>query len=337
MKNPNGYGSVVKLSGSRRKPYCARKTSGWNDKGYPIYMVIGYYAERTEAMIALAEYNRNPFDVDLAKITMKELFERWSARDFPKMSKSSASSHKSAFKHAAQLHNLPYKSIKAYQMQEVIDKCGCGYSTQGAIKNLFGQLDCYAMELDIIVKMNSSLIHAAPIPPSSKVPFTEEEIQSVWDIECQEWCDSVLFLLYTGFRIGEMLTIEKANVDLEQMTVKGGIKTKAGKDRIVPIHPRIQKFVKQRMTEPGKYLFSYNGKKLSTSQYYIFWNRVMDELKIHHTPHECRHTFRSRLDSAGANKVCIDLMMGHKSKEVGERVYTHKTIDELKEALNLVK
>lgn len=63
----------------------------------------------------------------------------------------------------------------------------------------------------------------------------------------------------------------------------------------------------------------------------------MDELKIHHTPHECRHTFRSRLDSAGANKVCIDLMMGHKSKEVGERVYTHKTIDELKEALNLVK
>ena len=176
MKNPNGYGSVVKLSGNRRKPYCARKTSGWNDKGYPIYMVIGYYAERTEAMIALAEYNRNPFDVDLAKITMKELFERWSVRDFPKMSKSSASSHKSAFKHAAQLHNLPYKSIKAYQMQEVIDKCGCGYSTQGAIKNLFGQLDCYAMELDIIVKMNSSLIHAAPIPPSSKLPFTEEEI-----------------------------------------------------------------------------------------------------------------------------------------------------------------
>ena len=46
MKNPNGYGSVVKLSGNRRKPYCARKTSGWNDKGYPIYSVIGYYANR---------------------------------------------------------------------------------------------------------------------------------------------------------------------------------------------------------------------------------------------------------------------------------------------------
>ena len=222
-------------------------------------------------------------------------------------------------------------------MQEVIDNCGCGYSTQGAIKNLFGQLDCYAMELDIITKMNSSLIHAAPIPPSSKVPFTEDEIQNVWKIEKRDWTDSVLFLLYTGFRIGEMLTIEKENVDLEQMTIKGGIKTKAGKDRIVPIHPRIQKFVQQRMTEEGKYLFCYKGKKLSSSQYYIFWNDVMNTLQIHHTPHECRHTFRSRLDSAGANKVCIDLMMGHKSKEVGERIYTHKTIEELKGALNLVK
>ena len=85
MKNPNGYGSVVKLSGNRRKPYCARKTSGWNEKGYPIYMVIGYYADRQSAMIALADYNRNPFDIDLSKITMKELFDKWSARDFQKM------------------------------------------------------------------------------------------------------------------------------------------------------------------------------------------------------------------------------------------------------------
>ena len=115
MKNPNGYGSVVKLSGNRRKPYCARKTSGWNEKGYPIYMVIGYYADRQAAMIALADYNRNPFDIDLSKITMKELFEKWSARDFQKMSKSSASSHKSAFKHCVSLHNAPYKNIKAYQ------------------------------------------------------------------------------------------------------------------------------------------------------------------------------------------------------------------------------
>ena len=30
MKLPNGYGSVVKLSGKRRKPYQVRKTAGWH-------------------------------------------------------------------------------------------------------------------------------------------------------------------------------------------------------------------------------------------------------------------------------------------------------------------
>ena len=32
---------------------------------------------------------------------------------------------------------------------------------------------------------------------------------------------------------------------------------------------------------------------------------------------------------AGANKAAIDLMMGHKSADVGERIYTHKSLEEL--------
>jgi len=39
----------------------------------------------------------------------------------------------------------------------------------------------------------------------------------------------------------------------------------------------------------------------------------------------------------GANKVCIDKIMGHKSQDVGERIYTHKVIQELKDAIELIK
>ena len=80
MRNPNGYGSVVKLSGNRRNPFCVRKTKGWNEKGHPIYDVIGYFPTREAGMIALAEYNRNPYDVDKATITLSELFQKWSER-----------------------------------------------------------------------------------------------------------------------------------------------------------------------------------------------------------------------------------------------------------------
>ena len=62
----------------------------------------------------------------------------------------------------------------------------------------------------------------------------------------------------------------------------------------------------------------------------------MKKLNMNHTPHECRHTFRSNLDSAGANKVCIDRLMGHKSTDTGERVYTHKNIDELRLNIELI-
>ena len=86
----------------------------------------------------------------------------------------------------------------------------------------------------------------------------------------------------------------------------------------------------------NKYLITNDGKKFGIGTYRIIWEGLMQTLDVQHTPHECRHTFRSRLDSAGANKVCIDLMMGHKSKETGERVYTHKTIQELKENIELI-
>lgn len=57
MRNPNGYGSVYKLSGRRRKPYAARITLGFKpENGHPIYKFIGYYKTRAEAERALAEY-----------------------------------------------------------------------------------------------------------------------------------------------------------------------------------------------------------------------------------------------------------------------------------------
>lgn len=201
---------------------------------------------------------------------------------------------------------------------------------------MLGHLDRFAMELDVIQKMYSTLVTAEPIPETSKKPFTDNEVNAVWTIQNDEWVDSVLFLLYGGWRIGELLTIETANVDLKEWTIRGGIKSRAGKGRIVPVHSKIKPFVQRRVEEGNQYLFSKDGKQCSSNEYYELWYTIMNKLNIKHTPHECRHTFRSRLDSAGANKVCIDLMMGHKSKEVGERVYTHKVTQELRDAIELI-
>lgn len=336
MKHPNGYGTVAKLSGNRRNPFVVRKTKGWDDRGYPIYDTLGYCPTREAGLILLAQYNNEPWNVKMEKTTFEELFQLWEEKKAPKLGKSNRSSLKSASKHCSKLFKMKYKAVRAYNMQECVDNCGKGYSTQAAIKNLFGHLDDFALELDLINRQYSDLLKSEPIPETSKVPFTDDEVNALWKISGEPWVDSVLVFLYSGWRISELLGMKREDVDIEAGTMKGGVKTKAGKNRVVPIHSKVFEFVKRRYDEGNEYLFSYNGKQVSASQYYIFWGGIMEAIGATHTVHETRHTFRTRLDSVNANKVCIDRIMGHSGGGTGEKVYTHKTLEELKTTIELI-
>jgi integrase len=255
MKHPNGYGTVAKLSGNRRNPFVVRKTRGFDERGYPIYETIGYFPTREAGLLALAQYNNDPYDIKRAKMTLEELFEFWEEKKAPKLGASNRASLKSAFKHCSKLYKKPYKTIRSYQMQDVIDNCGKGYSTQAAIKNLFGHLDRFALELDLVTRCFSDLLTSEPIPETSKRPFSEDEITALCNISGEPWVDSVLVFLYTGFRISELLDIRCKNVDLKQGTITGGTKTKAGKDRLVPIHSKIVPLITVRFNQGGEYLF----------------------------------------------------------------------------------
>jgi integrase len=337
MRNPNGYGSVVKLSGNRRRPFLVRKTVGFNEKGHPIYVKLDYTETREKGLILLAEYNKTPWDIDMANMTLEELYALWLEKKYPKLGEASQISLKSAYnKHCKTFHKHKYAEIKAYHMQETIDECGCGYSTQGAIKSMWTHFDKFALEFDISKNNYSSLLTSDTIPETEKERFSEEEIKTLWDMENMAWFDSVLYLIYSGWRISELLELPKSAVNLADGTITGGKKTTAGKNRIVPIHSKVLHIIERRMKEDGEYLFSHKGKKCHITTYRNLWKEIMATAKMEYTPHECRHTFRSRLDSAGANKKCIDLMMGHKSKDIGERVYTKKSIDELKTAIEQV-
>ncbi len=351
MKNPNGYGSVVKLSGNRRRPYVARKTVGWNDKGHPIYKAIGYYADKKEAMIALANYNHSPWDLDKANATLEELFALWKEHKAHKLRPASYRALFAAYNYIKKYGKNKYKDIKSFHMQDTIDTCGKGYSTQGHIKSLWSHLDKLALEYDLIQKSYASLITSESIPPSTRSRFTDEEIEKVWELHekvqkgeqpkelapnISELIDTVLVFIYTGFRISELIGMKTADIDLTVGTFKGGVKTAAGKNRIVPIHSLIYDIVKKRVLQGNEYFISINGKELQSQSYRFAWKNIMKYLGINKTPHEARHTFESMLDSAGANRRCIDLMMGHTSKDVGNRVYNHKTLEELKSALELI-
>lgn len=332
MKLPNNYGSVSKLSGPYRRPYIVRKSSGNGGKT----IIIGYTASKEEGLALLAQYNANPWDVDRAGITLEKLYQLWEEKRKPKLGARNQSSLQAAYGHCKALGRMQYREIRAHHMQACIDDCGRGASTQAAIKNLWAHLDRFALELDIVTRCYSGLLTAATPPPTSHTPFTPEEITRLLEHQSEPWVDSVLIFLYSGWRISELLALTPDDVDLAAGTMKGGTKTDAGKNRIVPIHSKIRPLVEARLADNGPRLFCYQGKHVPVSTYRLLWRDIMKRLDINHVPHECRHTFETRLDSAGGNRRCIDLLMGHTSKDVGNRVYNHKTLSELQNTVELM-
>lgn len=335
-RNPNGYGCVTKLKGNRSRPWCVKVTI-YDEEGHARQKPVGYAETEEQANILLAEYNNNPWDIDREKITLAILYQRWVKLKLPKLGNSNQRSLRSAFKHCSKYYGVKYRSLRSYQMQDCIDNCGCGYSMQGAIKNLWGHLDKFAFEIDVIDKMYSQLTTVPPTPDTKRTPFTSEQIDALWKIKDDPWVNTVLIYIYTGFRLQELLTMKREQINLDEWYLKGGIKSASGRDRIVPIHDRIKPFIQELMDQNNTYLFTYKGKKFSANTYYVCWNEVMEKIGADKTPHEARHTFETNLDNAKGNRKCIDMLMGHKSKDVGNRVYNHKTIEQLRDTISLLK
>lgn len=339
MRLPNGYGSVVKLSGNRRKSFWVRKTVGWTEKGYPKYFTIAYTKTRSEGLAILAEYNKDPWSVE-SNITLKDLYIKWKKERGILLGKSLYERLRFAYNHVKSLENVKYKSIKAFMMQDTINKCGKGYSTQAAIKNLWRHLDKYAFELDIITKQYSEILTSAPEEDSNRKPFSEKEIKQLWKFyfDGVPDMDIPLIFIYTGFRISELQFMRCEDIDMDEMIITGGIKTAAGKNRKVPIHPSIQALIKNRVNS-SKYGFLFETRNgcYMTRFFREKFKKIMRFAEMNHIPHECRHTFETLLDNAGANRRCIDLLMGHTSKDIGNRVYNHKTITQLKDTIDLLK
>ena len=116
-----------------------------------------------------------------------------------------------------------------------------------------------------------------------------------------------------------------------------GSKTEAGKNRVIPIHNDILPLVEKRYNPNNERLIELLNETSPYNQYRkYFFDPVMEFLNIKHLPHDGRHTFASFADRSQANPLSIKRIIGHKSQDFTKDVYTHKTIEELVEAVNMI-
>ena len=320
MRNPNGYGTITKLKGHRRRPYWVRYACSYSTDGLRLKenrKTIGYYPTRQEAIIALAEFNRTPYDLD-RQTTFGEIYEKWIAEK--KISGKTELCYLEAFRKCTEIHARPISELRLQHLQQIVDRYS--ETSRANVRNIITVMKGiyrYALRYELIAKDYSQFVVARYVDDKEiHKAFTEDDIKLFWGMPRSEFRDLTLILLYSGWRISEMLDLDEVNTAENYM--RGGKKTKAGKDRIVPTHHLIQPLV-------NDYAEGFD----------ITYGQYKKQLKEYgYLPHDTRHTFISRLQSAGADHVSIERLVGHISKTVTDKVYTHKTIEELRKAVELL-
>lgn len=319
--------------------------SSLDERGYPKFDILGYYEKRADALQALADYNKNPYDLKASKATFQDVYEMWFKRKYEtskkKYSQSSINCTVGAFKKCASLHGRILNELKTPDLQAVLDDFTLSHAYMEHIKNLFNQVYKYAMEYDIVQKDYSQYVRINKADDDEHgVPFSNEDIEKLWNHKENEAVSTILIFIYSGWRISELLGMKREDVDMENLTFTGGVKTKAGKNRVVPIHSAIVPLIRHWYDKKGDCLIcNETGKKISITRYRSMFADALKQADITepHTPHDCRHTFTSLLDSANVKPLLIKRLVGHTSQDLTERVYTHKTIDELRDAIEMIK
>lgn len=342
MKLANGYGSITKLKGHRRNPFMVRITTGKTKEGKYIREVLGYYPSHSKAVDALSEYNREPYDMASRKLTFADIYNKWiETPEFDRLSASAEKCYKAAFKKYSLIHNKSFTSIKIADLQSCIDKNTSGYSSNRDMKHLASKLYQYAMVQEIVTQNKSTMLTVGEPNKTQKekIPYSDEEIDILWQHSDDEIVKLILIYIYTGVRCNELLYLEKKHLHLDEQyfeVVKS--KTESG-IRLVPIADAIVPFFEYFANKSNNkwVITAEKGGRLQDCWYRRLQANVLKALGMQHTTHEARHTCITQMTIHNVNASIIKEIVGHKSAQTfTERVYTHIYMKTKIEAVNTI-
>ncbi len=368
-KLPNGYGSIKRLSGKNRtNPFgvypptkefdlngipVSQKAICYVDDWYKGFTVLTWYrngeyyegrekelssdSEELKRQITgiLSKYNQSQREVANQK-TFEEIYREYYLWKFQKpydhkeKKTSMENSMRAAYKNSNTIHSRPFRSLTTNDLQEVVDNCPKKHSSLELIIILFHQMYAYAEANDLADKDYSKFVKINRSDDDEHgEPFSGSDLEALWSHKDNDTVEMLLIMCYSGFRISAYLDMK---TNLEEEYFQGGVKTAAGKDRIVPIHSAILPLVRKRLDRHGTYL--PNGIQ-------NFRKDMYDTLKSlgikKHTPHDCRHTFSMLCDKYGVNENDKKTMLGHAFSDVTNKVYRHRELDALREQIERIK
>jgi len=339
MRLPNKYGSIIKLGGKRRKPYAVRistETVIEDGRAKRKYRYLGYFAKRGDAVSYLADWNKGLEVHEHESIretpTFAEVYKRWMAEcenSKKGLSASSRSGRNAAFKRLAPLHDRKVASLRYSDIQPVVS--ANRHMSESTVNNMLivlrGVADFSIKYEYTTVDFSKHITREFKDPVAIHKPFTEDELRTLWKDRGNEAPMFALITSYTGMRPSELLTAHITEEDLARGYLIAGMKTEAGKDRVIPLHPDIIPLVRVWMQKKHRALGRFREN---------VWNPYMEEKGMDHKPHDGRHTCATLMESAGVPVNRRKRILGHKITDVTEGVYTHVSPEDLCEEIKKI-
>ena len=364
-KRENGSGTIIRRKYVNSIKYTAYGPAKYvEDENGNIKLTrdrVGTYTTRKEAREALEQFIKHP--TSKYNYTLREVYEDWKRSAFADLKQSTQTNWTTSW---AKICDCKDPDIADILMREIttssirgildyyandrkdFDKEGKeitipalskSYITK--IKALLTQLCDYAMENNIIDRNYAALVRIPKMEAGKKRAFTDLEFAKLE----KGWAnapggDACLVLCYTGFRVSEFCQLTRFSYDPKAKVLRGGLKTDAGIDRVVPVHQKIQPIIERWYKASKGPLYPRPDGKAYNKDTFLngVWKPCMRSLGLPDdlTPHSARHTFGTRMSAAGARPEDIQRIMGHADYTMTANTYINQDDSTLKTAIELL-
>lgn len=297
---------------------------------------LGCFATRSEAAAAIDDFIKNGRP-NYYNATFEDVYNLWSVHHYKIISESGARGYKTFWKWFEPLYSVKISDLRTADYQEIIDKAKSA-PTANKLISLCSMINTYALENDIIQKDYSAFVKMPKFDKKQKQIFTKEDLKKLWDNSDDLNVQVVLIMIYTGFRIGEIMQLKKSDIHIDEGYMIGGEKTAAGKNRIIPLPPNIPElkdFLKNQLERySGDILFPISQEHFRKSVFYPALQTA--EIQGTYTPHSTRHTFATLSAAAGINPENLQKIIGHANFSTTAEIYIHQDLEILKKEMGKI-
>lgn len=347
----NGSGTVYK----RGKTWTAQYRRWIGDDGIALAMPInrtkGGFATAKEAREYLPMLKAEPITKERIKYkTLKQIYDEFIAIKQGKTSKSTIACYNAAINYFAKLHNKTFTAITLDDLQSCVDNCTKGIQTRRNMRTVIGLVYKYAIpRKQTTDSINyASYLDVGENDAGSKCGFTAAQLDVIRKgAEAQPpmgIADQIYANCYMGYRIAELTGLTVGDYDAANNAFRGGgVKTAAGKDRVVTISPMIthiiSRYLQDKPAEAAVFTCPDTGDKWPVKRFRKEFYATLDKLGIENpkdergrytlTPHAMRHTFATlvkRVDAPDKDKLEL---IGHTDVEMLHH-YQDVNINDLK-------